>query len=164
MKKIFSITTDGAPPTIRKNEGAIALQRKMKLLYDCKFCHCFNTLTIAMSQTVVIENMATVVKIVNYIRAQPLHRWEFLCWLKEYNEYADLVLRTEIRLLSSCLVLQRFKNCLPQILTFLSEKEKEFPLLNNLPVFKFSVGYLTDITSKFNEICVYRVRAFLYAT
>ena len=97
--------------------------------------------------------MTTGVKIVNYIRAQPLHRREFCLLLDEYNnEYGDLLLHTEVRWFSRGYVLKRFSECLPQILTFLIEKKKEFPVLNNLPIFKYRLGYLTDITSKFNEL------------
>ena len=34
----------------------------------------------------------------------------------------------------------------------LSVRKKEFPALNNLPVFKYRLGHLTGITSKFNEL------------
>ena len=72
--------------------------------------------------------MTTVVKIINYIRAQPLHRCEFRVLLDEYNnEYGDLLLHTKIRWLSRGYVLKRFSECLPPILTFLIEKKKEFP-------------------------------------
>ena len=97
--------------------------------------------------------MTTVVKIVNDISAQPLHRREFRVLLDEYNnEYGDPPLHTEIRCLSRGYVLKRFSECLPRILTFLIEKKKQFPALNNLPIFKDRLGYLTDITSKFNEL------------
>ena len=97
--------------------------------------------------------MTTVVKIVNYIRAQPLHRREFRLLLDEYNyEYGDLLLHTEVRWLSRGYVLKRFSEFLPQILTFFIEKKKEFFAINNLPIFKYRLGYLKDITSKFNEL------------
>ena len=97
--------------------------------------------------------MTIVVKIVNYIRAQPLHRREFRVLLDEYNnEYGDLLLHTEIRWISRGYVLKRFSECLPQILTFLIENKKEFSALNYLPIFKYRLGYLTDITSKFNKL------------
>ena len=45
--------------------------------------------------------MTTVVKIFNYIRAQPHHRRKFGLFLDEYNnEYGDLLLHIEIRWLS----------------------------------------------------------------
>ena len=49
-------------------------------------------------------------------------------------------------------VLKGFNECLPQILTFLFEKNEEFSALNNLAIFKYRMGYLTNITSKFNEL------------
>ena len=43
------------------------------------------------------DGMTTVVKIVNYIRAQPLHRRKFRVLLDEYNnEYGDLLLHSQI--------------------------------------------------------------------
>ena len=45
--------------------------------------------------------MSTVVKMVNYIRAQPLHRREFRLLIDEYNnEYGDFLLHAEVRWLS----------------------------------------------------------------
>ena len=92
-----------------------------------------------------VDVMTTVVKIVHYIRAQPLHRLEFRLLLDEYNnEYGNLLLHTEIRWLSRGYV-KRFSECLLQILIFLFEKKKESPALNNLPIFKHILDYLTDI-------------------
>ena len=143
LNKISSIATDGAASMLGKNKGAIALLRKTNLLSDFKAYHCLLRKT----------RMTTVVKIVNYIRAQPLHRREFRVLLDEYNNgYGDLLLHTEIRWLSRGYVLKQFRECLPQILTYLIEKKKEFSALNNLPIFKYRLGYLTDITSKFNEL------------
>ena len=71
--------------------------------------------------------MTTVVKIVNYIRAQPLHRREFRALQNEYNnEHGDFLLHTEIRWLSRGYALKRFRECLPQILTYLIEKRNNF--------------------------------------
>ena len=82
-----------------------------------------------MPNALVEDIMTTVVKIVNYIRAQPLHRREFRLLLDEHNnEYVDLLLRTEVQWLFRGYVLKRFSQCLPQIFTFLFEK-KEFPAL-----------------------------------
>ena len=85
--------------------------------------------------------MTTVVKIINYIRAQPLHRPEFRVLLDEYNnEYGDLLLHTKIGWLSRGYISKQFSECLPQIPTFLIEKKKELPALNNLPISKYRLG------------------------
>ena len=154
LDKISSIATDGAASMVGKNKGAIALLRKTNLLSDFKAYHCLLHQQSLCAKHVAVEDvMTTVVKIVNYIRAQPLHRREFRLLLDEYNnEYGDLLLHTEVQWLSRGYVLKRFNECLPQILTFLIEKRKEFPALNNLPIFKYRLGYLIDIMSKFNEL------------
>ena len=135
LDKISSITTDGAASMVGKNKGAIALLRKTNLLSDFKAYHCLLHQQSVCAKHVAVEDvMSTVVKIINYIRAQPLHCREFRLLLDEYNnEYGDLLLHTEVRWLSRGYVLKRFSECLPQILTFLIEKKKEFPALNNLP-------------------------------
>ena len=154
LDKIFSIATDGAASTVGKNKGAIALPRRTNLLSDFKTYHCLlHQQSLCAKHVAVEDGMTTVVKIVNYIRAQPVHRREFRVLLHEYsNEYGDLLLHSRIRWLSRGYVLKRFSECLPQILTFLIEKKKEFPALNSLPIFKYRLGYLTDIKSKFNKL------------
>ena len=125
LNKISSIATDGAASMVGKNKGAIALLRKTNLLSDFKAYHCLLYQQSLCAKDVAVKDvMTTVVKIVSYIRAQPLHRREFRALLNEYNnEYCDLLLHTEIRWLSSGYVLKRFSECLPQILTFLIEKK-----------------------------------------
>ena len=154
LNNASSIATDGVASMVGKNKGAIALRRKTNLLSDLKAYHCLLHQQSLCTKHVAVEDvMTTVVKIVNYIRAQPLHRREFRVLLDEYsNEYGDLLLHTEIRWLSRGYVLKRFSEYLPLILTFLIEKKKEFTALNNLPIFKYRLGYLTDIRSKFNEL------------
>ena len=154
LGKISSIATDGAASMVVKNKGAIALPRKTSLLSDFKAYHCLLHQQSLCAKPVAVEDViTTVIKIVNCIRAQPLSRRQFRVLLDEYsNEYGDLLLHTEIRWLSKGYVLKRFSECLPQILTFLIENKKEFPALNYLPIFKYRLGYLTDITSKFNEL------------
>ena len=122
LNKISSIATDGAASMVGKNKGAIALLRKTNLLSDFKAYHCL--LQSLCAKHVAVEDvMTTMVKILNYIRAQPLHRREFRLLLDEYNnDYSNLLLHTEVRWLSRGYVLKRFSECLPQILTFLIEK------------------------------------------
>ena len=129
LGKISSIATDGAASMVGKSKGAIALPRKTNLLSDFKAYHCLLHQQSLCAKHVAVEDlMTTVVKFVNYIRAQPLYRREFRVLLNEYNnKYGDLLLHTEIRWLSRGYVLKRFSECLPQILTFLIENKKEFP-------------------------------------
>ena len=85
MKKISLITTDGAPSMVEKKKGAISLLRKTKLFSDFKAYHCVIHQQSLCAKHVVIEDvMATVVKIVNCIRTQPLHRREFRCLRIQY--------------------------------------------------------------------------------
>ena len=98
LGKIFSIATDGAASMVVKNKGAIALPRKTNLLSDFKAYHCsLHQQSLCAKHVAVEDDMTTVVKIVNYIRAQPLYRREFRVLLDEYNnEYGDLLLHSQI--------------------------------------------------------------------
>ena len=109
-----------------KYNGAIALLRKKKLLSDFKAYHCLlHQQSFCIKHITVVDVITTVVKIVNCVRAQPLHRLEFLLLLDEYNnEYGDLVLHTEVRCLSRGYALKRLSECLLQILTFLFEQKE----------------------------------------
>ena len=97
LDKISSFATDGAPSTVGKNNGAIASLRKTNLLSDFKAHYCLLHQQSLSAKRVAVEDvMTTVVKIVNYIHAQPLHCHKSYFLLDEYyTEYGDLVLHTE---------------------------------------------------------------------
>ena len=98
LDRISSIATDGAPSMVGKHKGAIALLRKPTYCLILKHIIVYYTNNRFAPNTLVEDVMTTVVKIVNYIHAQPLHRREFCLVLDEYNnEYGDLLLHTEVR-------------------------------------------------------------------
>ena len=149
LDKISSIATDGAASMVAKKQRSNCITKKNQPIVWFQSIWLFIAPTISLRKTRCSwRRYDHCVKIVSYIRAQPLHRCEFRILLNEYN----LLLHTEIRWLSRGYVLKRFSECLPQILAFLIEKKKEFSVLNNLPIFKYRLGYLTDIMSKFNEL------------
>ena len=104
---------------VGKYRRAIALLRKTNLLSDFKAYHCLlHQQSICAKHITVVDVITTVVKIVNYICAQPLYRREFRLLLDEYNnEYGDLLLHIEIRWL-----FRSFSEFLPHILTSLFKK------------------------------------------
>jgi hypothetical protein len=98
--------------------------------------------------------MNIVVKIVNFIRANPLNHRQFRLLLEEYeSNYDDLVLHTDVRWLSRGKILTRFWNLMQEVKNFLRMKSKE-ELLNHLenPVFIARLAFLTDIMDHLNKL------------
>ena len=77
--------------------------------------------------------MTTVVKIVNYLvsHSSLVHR-QFKSLLEEIDcEYGDLLLHSNVCLLSRGKVLTKFAYCLEAIQMFLDEKQKHVPELED---------------------------------
>ena len=71
---------------VEKYQRAIALLMKTSLLSDFKAYHCLlHQQSLCEKDITVVDVMTTVVKIVNYICAQPLHRHEFRLLLDAYS-------------------------------------------------------------------------------
>ena len=122
--------------------------------YNFVAYHCIIHQEALCSKYANIEDvMLTVVRVINFIRTRALNRREFRVLMNEVNsEYGDLLLHSEVRWLSRGRILERFSVFLPQILVFLERKNKYFPQMHPLKTFKYRLGYLTDITAKFNKL------------
>ena len=94
------------------------ITKETNLLTDFKACHCLLHQQSLCAKHITVEDVMTIVlKIVNDIRAQPLHPREFRLLIDEYNNDYDLLLHADVLWLSGGYVLKRFNECLPQILT-----------------------------------------------
>ncbi|XP_035220449.1 protein ZBED8-like [Stegodyphus dumicola] len=123
--KLFSITTDGAPSMRGKTVGFVKLMEnelgRSLLSFHC-IIHEENLFAKASTQQLK-DVMEKVVKIVNMIiaRSALIHR-RFKAFLEEIeSKYGDLLLHSEMRLLSRGKVLNRFVECFDDIQIFLHE-------------------------------------------
>ena len=100
------------------------------------------------------EVTSLVIRVINFIVARALNDRQFKTLLEEVgNNYLDLLLHSNVRLLSRGKVLSRFAACLSEIWTFLAIKNVEHPELANTEwLLKFY--YLVDMTEHLNQLNV----------
>ncbi|XP_029656655.1 zinc finger BED domain-containing protein 5-like [Octopus sinensis] len=153
MKKLVSITTDGAPAMIGNQNGFIAFCRKDEHFPKFLSYHCIIHQHALCGKMLNFNYvMETTVKIINSIRAKPLQRRLFRLFLEQVDAiYGDLPLHCDIRWLSKGLILSRFRELLSYIKEFSKENNKNWHFLEN-PVWLINLAFLTDITSKLNEL------------
>ena len=112
MKKIFSVTTDGAPAMIGQHRGFVNLIEQ-KIRHPVMKLHCIvhqENLSAKISNSPLNDVMSTVTKIVNFLvaRSATTHR-QFRSLLEEMeSSYRDLHLHCSIRWLNRGKVLLRF--------------------------------------------------------
>lgn len=161
LKKLLSVTTDGAPAMVGSKKGLVRLLRSNERCNEnlisyhciihqtvlcCKLNHNFERI------------MQEVMKIVNFLRAKSsLQHRELKSFLEEVDaQYDDLLLHNNVRWLSKGCVLERFFSILEHLktylfnsnqtsanayLSFLNEKE-------NVAV----IAFLTDIFKHINDL------------
>ena len=157
MKKLISVTTDGAPAMVRRRLGLIGLLMADSDFPDFQAYHCIihqQALCSKLKDDALKNVMDIVVKIVNFIRANPLNHRQFKTLLEEYtSNYSNFVLHTEVRWLSKGKVLARSWDLIKEVKIFLGVKSKR-ELLDHLemPVFVARLAFLTDITDHLNKL------------
>ena len=112
IRKLVSVTTDGAPAMLGKKVGLIGLLTADKDFPSFKAYHCIihqQALCSKLKNDELQNVMDIVIKIVNFIRANPLNHRQFKVLLEEYDSnYGDFVLNNDVRWLSRGKVLQDF--------------------------------------------------------
>ena len=157
MKKLLSVTTDGAPAMVGRRIGLIGLLMADNDFPGLQAYHCIihqQALCSKLKDDALQNVMGIVVKIVNFIQANPLNHWQFKTLLEEYeSNYGDFVLHTDVRWLSKGKVLARFWDLIEEVKIFLRVKSKE-ELLNYLemPMFIVRLAFLTDIKDHLNKL------------
>ena len=157
LRKLISVTTDGAPAMIGRKVGLIGLLKADNDFPDIQSYHCIihqQSLSSKLKDDKLQNVMDVVVKSVNFIRANPLNHRQFKTLLEEYdNNFGDFILHTDVRWLSKGKVLSRFWNLIDEVKLFLRSKKKE-DLLNyiELPDFLVKLAFLTDITDHLNKL------------
>lgn len=157
MRKLISVTTDGAPAMVGRRVGLIGLLMADNDFPAFQAYHCIihqQALCSKLKHDELQNVMGIVVKIVNFIRANPLNHRQFKALLKEYDSnYSDFVLHTDVRWLSKGKVLTRLWDLIEEVKIFLTVKSKK-ELLKYLETPKFIVllAFLTDITDHLNKL------------
>ena len=155
IKKIFAVTTDGAPAMVGRHKGAVKLIEE-KVGHPLMKLHCIihqENLCAKMSNSDLNKVMDTVTKIVNFIvkRSALTHR-QFKSLLEELeNTHKDLPLHSAVRWLSCGKVLERFVGCFDAIKVFLAEKGQHYPELED-DKWIMKLMFLADITKHFNDL------------
>ena len=155
MKKIFSVTTDGAPAMIGQHRGFVNLFEQ-KIRHPVMKLHCIvhqENLCEKISNSALNDVMSTVTKIVNFLvpRSATTHR-QFRSLLEEMeSSYRDLHLHCSVRWLSRGKVLLRFVECLVEIKVFLIGQGKAYPELEE-ENWLVKLMFLVDITMHLNKL------------
>ena len=129
-RKIYSITTDGAPALTGRNNGFVALF-KQSVDHVILNNHCLIHQQQLCAQKLNMKHLMTdIVKVVNFIRPRGLNHREFiLTFIHTYldevgSEYEDVVYFSKVRWLSRATTLRRFQLLLPEIKQSIEKKKK----------------------------------------
>ena len=138
---------------IGANVGFVTLYKNDESFPQFISYHCIIHQQVLCSKVVNYEHvMKVVIKIINSIRARALQHRLFKSLLDEVDaQYGDLVLFTEVRWLSRGNVLKRFEHLIPEIKAFVQERGDSYEELDD-PKWLADLAFLTDITSKLNEL------------
>jgi len=158
LKKVVSIATDGAPAMMGRERGLV--QRLKDHHPDLISYHCIihQSVLCANLGEVYSEIMATVMRLINFLRASSSLQHRLLrTFLTEVNAtFDDLLLHNNIRWLSKGKVLERFWAIRKELQVFLSEqksaKAKQFMEFMQNEEKMDAVAFLADITSHLNDL------------
>ncbi|CAG4959705.1 unnamed protein product [Colias eurytheme] len=158
IKKVVSVTTDGAPSMVGKKIGFISLFQT-EVGHSILEFHCIihQQALCAKSGLTSLDNvMAVVTKIVNLISGQALNKRKFDALLDEVNSvYNGLLMYNNVRWLSRGSVLERFVECLEEIRLFLQNEGKieQYPQLLDV-MWLSKLMFFTDICQHLNTLNV----------
>jgi len=154
LKKLVSITTDGAPSMVGYERGCLALFKRDNDFPDFLSYHCIIHQQSLCGKMLNLDDvMKTAIKIINSIRAKALQRRLFQSLLESVDaQYGDLLLHNAVRWLSKGAILERFRKLLPHIKDFVVERNDPYAELLQDKIWLQKLAFLTDITSKLNEL------------
>ena len=117
IKKLVSITTDGAPAMTGRHSRFIAQCKADPDFSKTVTYHCIIHQQAICAKVMRFDHVMTlVVKMINSIRAKAKQHRSFKLFLQELSaEYGDVLLHTEIRWLSRGKIRQRFLSFLKEI-------------------------------------------------
>ena len=154
LHKLISITTDGAPSMIGRNNGFVSLCKKSDAFPDFHNYHCIIHQQALCGKILNMkEVMEIAMKIVCSVRARGLQRRLFRAHMEETEaDHTDLLLHTDVRWLSRGKFLDRFSELLPEIKEFLMlGKHVEYTQLED-NTWLLDLAFLTDLTGGLNDL------------
>ena len=156
ISKIVSVTTDGAPNMVGRNVGFVKLFTEVVGHRILPF-HCIihQEVLCAKAGLKELNNVSVVIKVVNLISSQALHKREFSILLNQVDSsYDGLLLYNNVRWLSRGKTLERFVECLNEVKHFLSMKNvNDFPELDDAAWLR-NLMFFTDLSIHLNELNV----------
>lgn len=155
VKKIISITTDGAPNMIGPELGFLNLFQK-QVGHPIIGFHCIihQQVLCAKNGTIDFKDISDKVnKIINFIVARDMHKRQFKKLLNDFDcHYDTLLMYNNVRWLSRAISLERFVDSLEEIRFFLQEFCKtDFKELYDTE-WLTKLMFFTDITLHFNVL------------
>jgi zinc finger BED domain-containing protein 5/7/8/9 len=146
-----SVCTDGAPAMQGRNKGFVAyvLNRNPQV----KIVHCMIHREVLVSKalpTQLLQTMNEVIKVVNYIKSNPLRTRIFtsLCEAMD-SDHKSLLFHTEVRWLSKGKVLARVVSLRTEIISYFSTEGGKFEFLES-DIWWLEVIFLNDLFEKLN--------------
>ena len=135
IKKIFAVTTDGAPAMVGKHNGFVSLIED-KIGHPIMRFHCIihqENLCAKISNSDLKQMMSTVTKIMNFLvgRSALTHRQFQTLPDEMVSAYQDIALHCNVRWLSCGKVLERFVECLDVIKSFMVGKGQSYSELDD---------------------------------
>ncbi|XP_042891739.1 general transcription factor II-I repeat domain-containing protein 2A-like [Penaeus japonicus] len=154
IRKIFAVTTNGAPTMVGKDEGFTKMVED-RIGHPILKLPCIihqEDLCAKILSSDLNEVMATVAKIANFLVAHSsLVHWQFQSFLEEVDgTYKDVPWHSSVRWFSCGKVLERFVECFDEIKIFLSEKAQDYPELEDRD-WIVKLMFLSDITKHLND-------------
>ena len=154
VKKIVSVTTDGAPSMTGKDAGFVNLFTK-HVGHPLVAFHCIvhQEALCAKSGLKELEYvMKIVTKIVNFITTRALNKRKFELLLNEVQSVCSgLLMYNSVRWLSRGRVLERFVECLDEIRIFMDDNKQKYSELTDVN-WLGRLMFFTDFTLHLNEL------------
>ena len=157
LRKLISVTTDGAPAMVGSNKGFVNLLHKhMKdngIDHDLLKFHCIiHQEALRAKSSGLPDVMKVVVKTVNFILSRGLNHRQFRNLLDEIeSQYSDLLYFCEVRWRSRGAMLERVFDLREEIALFLEEKNVSAEEFRD-EEWITKLAFLTDITSHLNSL------------
>lgn len=160
LKKLISITTDGAPALIGKNNGFVKLIKnkvlESTLNYDLMSFHCIIHQQSLCKHKFPFKNVSDVIiEVVNIIKSKALNHRQFCSFLQEFkSDYIDVIYYSSVRWLSIGKMLKRVWDLKEEIDICLEIKDLlcEFKVKIKQHEWVCDFAFVTDIMLKLNDL------------